>query len=142
MYIVFSFVMLSRGVAEAIIMRAQQALALHGGLIEQEHYSQIFSTHGTIMIFFVAMPLIAGFINYVMPLQIGARDVAFPGDESNQFLLDRCWRNDADDLAGDRRVLRWWLDRLPSVYRSDLQSWSWTGLLDLGFIRFRNRINA
>ena len=78
MYIVFSFVMMSRGVAEAIIMRAQQALALQGGLIEQEHYSQIFSTHGTIMIFFVAMPLIAGFINYVMPLQIGARDVAFP----------------------------------------------------------------
>ena len=78
MYIVFAFVMLTRGVAEAIIMRAQQALALQGGIIEQEHYSQIFSTHGTIMIFFVAMPLIAGFINYIMPLQIGARDVAFP----------------------------------------------------------------
>ena len=87
MYIVFSFVMLSRGVAEAIIMRAQQALALQGGLIEQEHYSQIFSTHGTIMIFFVAMPLIAGFINYVMPLQIGARDVAFPVMNQISFYL-------------------------------------------------------
>ena len=87
MYIVFSFVMMSRGVAEAIIMRAQQALALQGGLIEQEHYSQIFSTHGTIMIFFVAMPLIAGFINYVMPLQIGARDVAFPVMNQISFYL-------------------------------------------------------
>ena len=87
MYIVFSFVMMSRGVAEAIIMRAQQALALQGGLIEQEHYSQIFSTHGTIMIFFVAMPLIAGFINYIMPLQIGARDVAFPVMNQISFYL-------------------------------------------------------
>ena len=87
MYIVFAFVMMSRGVAEAIIMRAQQALALQGGLIEQEHYSQIFSTHGTIMIFFVAMPLIAGFINYVMPLQIGARDVAFPVMNQISFYL-------------------------------------------------------
>ena len=87
MYIVFAFIMMSRGVAEAIIMRAQQALALHGGLIEQEHYSQLFSTHGTIMIFFVAMPLIAGFINYVMPLQIGARDVAFPVMNQISFYL-------------------------------------------------------
>ena len=87
MYVVFSFVMMSRGVAEAIIMRAQQALALQGGLIEQEHYSQIFSTHGTIMIFFVAMPLIAGFVNYVMPLQIGARDVAFPVMNQISFYL-------------------------------------------------------
>ena len=87
MYIVFAFVMMSRGVAEAIIMRAQQALALQGGLIEQEHYSQIFSTHGTIMIFFVAMPLIAGFINYIMPLQIGARDVAFPVMNQISFYL-------------------------------------------------------
>ena len=78
MYIVFALVMLARGVAEGMVMRAQQALALQGGIIESEHYAQIFSTHGTIMIFFVAMPFIAGFINYVMPLQIGARDVAFP----------------------------------------------------------------
>ena len=87
MYIVFAFIMLSRGIAEAIIMRAQQALALHGGIIEQEHYSQLFSTHGTIMIFFVAMPLIAGFINYIMPLQIGARDVAFPVMNQISFYL-------------------------------------------------------
>ena len=78
MYIVFSLVMLARGVAEGIVMRAQQALVPVGGIIEQEHYAQLFSTHGTTMIFFVAMPFIAGFINYIMPLQIGARDVAFP----------------------------------------------------------------
>ncbi|MDB4354068.1 cbb3-type cytochrome c oxidase subunit I [Akkermansiaceae bacterium] len=78
MYIVFALVMLARGVAEGIVMRAQQALVPVGGIIESEHYAQLFSTHGTTMIFFVAMPFIAGFINYVMPLQIGARDVAFP----------------------------------------------------------------
>ncbi|WP_082025146.1 cbb3-type cytochrome c oxidase subunit I [Ruegeria sp. ANG-R] len=78
MYIVFSLVMMTRGVIEGVVMRTQQAFGLDGGFLQPDHFAQLFSTHGTIMIFFVAMPFVAGFINYVMPLQIGARDVAFP----------------------------------------------------------------
>ena len=78
MYIVLSFVMLARGVVEGVLMRMQQADGLGGGFLAPDHFAELFSTHGTIMIFFVAMPFIAGFINYVMPLQIGARDVKFP----------------------------------------------------------------
>jgi cytochrome o ubiquinol oxidase subunit 1 len=79
MYIVIAFVMLSRALIEAVLMRMQQAAAVNEpGFLPPEHFAQLFSTHGTIMIFFVAMPFLSGLINYVMPLQIGARDVAFP----------------------------------------------------------------
>ncbi|SMF84605.1 cytochrome o ubiquinol oxidase subunit 1 [Tistlia consotensis] len=78
MYVVLAFVMLARGVVEAVLMRAQQAFGLGGGFLSPEHFGQLFSTHGTIMIFFVAMPFLSGLINFVMPLQIGARDVSFP----------------------------------------------------------------
>lgn len=78
MYVVLAFVMLLRGVLEGVVMRAQQAAGLGGGFLTPEHFGELFSTHGTIMIFFVAMVFVAGLINYVMPLQIGARDVAFP----------------------------------------------------------------
>ena len=78
MYVVLSLVMLARGVIEGALMRTQQAFGLHGGFLTPEHFSELFTTHGTIMIFFVAMPLIAGVINYIMPLQIGARDMSFP----------------------------------------------------------------
>ena len=78
MYVALSLVMLTRGVIEAIVMRAQQAFGLSGGFLSPDHFSQLFSTHGTIMIFFMAMPFLTGIINYVVPLQIGARDVAFP----------------------------------------------------------------
>jgi cytochrome o ubiquinol oxidase subunit 1 len=79
MYIVLAFVMLSRALIEAVLMRMQQAAAVnHPGFISPDHFGQLFSTHGSIMIFFMAMPFIAGVINYVMPLQIGSRDVAFP----------------------------------------------------------------
>ncbi|MEX2963829.1 cbb3-type cytochrome c oxidase subunit I [Microbulbifer sp. TYP-18] len=78
MYIVLSLVMLTRGVIEGFVMIAQHALGLDGGFLAGNHFAQLFTTHGTIMIFFVAMPFIAGVINYVMPLQIGARDVSFP----------------------------------------------------------------
>lgn len=79
MYIVLAFVMLSRALIEAVLMRMQQAAAIdHPGFLAPDHFAQLFSTHGTIMIFFMAMPFIAGLINYVMPLQIGSRDVAFP----------------------------------------------------------------
>lgn len=78
MYMVLAFVMMVRGVIEAALMRLQQAVGLNGGFLSPEHFAELFSTHGTIMIFFVAMPLLIGLINYIMPLQIGARDVSFP----------------------------------------------------------------
>src|SRR6185312_14631138 len=71
--------MLIRGFSDAIMMRAQQALAYHApGYLPPEHYDQIFTAHGTIMIFFAAMPLVIGLMNFVVPLQLGVRDVAFP----------------------------------------------------------------
>ncbi|MBB3197331.1 cytochrome o ubiquinol oxidase subunit I [Roseateles terrae] len=80
MYIVLGIVMLLRGFADAVMMRAQQAMSFgdNAGFLPPHHYDQVFTAHGVIMIFFVAMPLITGFMNYVVPLQIGARDVAFP----------------------------------------------------------------
>ena len=79
MYIVMALVMLIRGFVDAIMMRAQQAIALNSeGYLPPEHFEQIFSSHGTIMIFFMAMPFVSGLFNIVMPQQIGARDVAFP----------------------------------------------------------------
>lgn len=78
MYIVLAFIMLARGVLEGAVMRGQQASVPMGGFLDADHYAELFSTHGTIMIFFVLMPLTAGFMNFVMPLQIGARDVSFP----------------------------------------------------------------
>ncbi len=80
MYMVLGLVMLLRGFADALMMRTQQALAFgdQAGFLPPHHYDQIFTAHGVIMIFFVAMPFVTGLMNYVVPLQIGARDVAFP----------------------------------------------------------------
>ncbi|MCJ8027590.1 cytochrome o ubiquinol oxidase subunit I [Shinella yambaruensis] len=80
MYIILAIIMLLRGFADAIMMRIQQAIAFGGneGYLNPHHYDQIFTAHGVIMIFFVAMPFVTGFMNYVVPLQIGARDVSFP----------------------------------------------------------------
>jgi cytochrome o ubiquinol oxidase subunit I len=80
MYIILGLVMLLRGFADALMMRAQQAIAFGdvAGYLPPHHYDQIFTAHGVIMIFFVAMPLVTGLMNYIVPLQIGARDVAFP----------------------------------------------------------------
>jgi len=80
MYIILAVVMLVRGFADGIMMRSHTAMAFGEsmGYLPPHHYDQIFTAHGVIMIFFVAMPLIAGLMNIVVPLQIGARDVAFP----------------------------------------------------------------
>src|SRR5215813_2638578 len=80
MYLVLALLMLLRGFSDAIMMRTQQAVAAGDaqGYLPPEHYDQIFSAHGTIMIFFVAMPLVIGLMNFVVPLQLGIRDVAFP----------------------------------------------------------------
>jgi len=80
MYCVLGLLMLLRGFSDAIMMRAQQAVAAGGaqGYLPPEHFDQIFSAHGTIMIFFVAMPLVIGLMNFAVPLQLGIRDMAFP----------------------------------------------------------------
>jgi cytochrome o ubiquinol oxidase subunit 1 len=89
MYVLLALVMLVRGFVDALMMRSQQALAAgHAqGYLPPAHYDQIFSAHGTIMIFFVAMTFMVGLMNFAVPLQIGARDVAFPVLNSVSFWL-------------------------------------------------------
>jgi len=89
MYMILALVMLVRGFSDAMMMRSQLALAAGGaaGYLPPEHYNQIFSAHGTIMIFFVAMPFVAGLMNFAVPLQLGVRDVAFPVLNSLSFWL-------------------------------------------------------
>jgi cytochrome o ubiquinol oxidase subunit 1 len=88
MYCLLGGLMLIRGFADAIMMRTQQAVAVNAeGYLPPEHYNQIFSAHGTIMILFGAMPLVLGFMNFLVPLQLGVRDVAFPTFNSVGFWL-------------------------------------------------------
>ncbi|MHB2079613.1 cytochrome o ubiquinol oxidase subunit I [Pseudomonas asiatica] len=89
MYIIVAMVMLLRGFADAIMMRTQLAAATGGseGYLPPEHYDQIFTAHGVIMIIFMAMPFFTGLMNLAVPLQIGARDVAFPFLNSLSFYL-------------------------------------------------------
>src|ERR1700736_6873306 len=89
MYCVLALLMLLRGFADAIMMRSQLAVAAGGaqGYLPPEHYDQIFSAHGTIMIFFMAMPFMVGLMNFVVPLQLGVRDVAFPVLNAISFWL-------------------------------------------------------
>ncbi len=89
MYIILALVMLLRGFADALMMRTQQAIATGGnnGFLHPDHYNQVFTAHGVIMIFFMAMPFMVGLVNIVVPLQIGARDVAFPFVNSLSYWL-------------------------------------------------------
>jgi cytochrome o ubiquinol oxidase subunit 1 len=89
MYIALALVMLLRGFSDAIMMRSQLAFAAgqHKGFLPPEHYDQVFSAHGTIMIFFVAMTFMIGLMNFILPLQLGVRDVAFPVLNSVSFWL-------------------------------------------------------
>src|SRR6266480_2589274 len=89
MYMLLGLVMLLRGFADAIMMRTQQTIAVGNaqGYLPPDHYNQIFSAHGTIMIFFVAMPFVIGLMNFAVPLQLGVRDVAFPVLNSVSFWL-------------------------------------------------------
>jgi cytochrome o ubiquinol oxidase subunit I len=89
MYMILGLVMLVRGFSDAIMMRTQQALAAGhaAGYLPPEHFDQIFSAHGTIMIFFVAMPFVIGLMNFALPLQLGVRDVAFPKLNAVSFWL-------------------------------------------------------
>src|SRR6202163_4969665 len=89
MYVLLALVLLLRGFMDAIMMRSQLALAAGAaqGYLPPEHYDQIFSAHGTIMIFFMAMPFMVGLMNFVVPLQLGVRDVAFPVLNATSFWL-------------------------------------------------------
>ena len=89
MYVILAGLMMTRGIIQAVMMRMQQAVAAgsHMGYLPPQHYDQFFTEHGVIMIFFVAMPLVFGLINIVLPLQIGARDVAYPYLNSLSFWL-------------------------------------------------------
>lgn len=89
MYIIVALIMLLRGFADALMMRAQLAMATDGhlGVFPPEHYDQIFTAHGVIMLLFMAMPFMTGLMNIVVPMQIGARDVAFPFLNSLSFWL-------------------------------------------------------
>ena len=89
MYIIVALVMLLRGFSDALLLRAQQATSVGSshGILSSNQFQQIFSAHGTIMIFFVAMGLMFGLINLIVPLQIGARDVAFPFLNATSFWL-------------------------------------------------------
>src|SRR5476649_2956249 len=89
MYVLLALILLLRGFIDAIMMRSQLAMAAGGaqGFLPPAHYDQIFSTHGTIMIFFMAMPFMVGLMNFVVPLQLGVRDVAFPVVNAVSFWL-------------------------------------------------------
>jgi cytochrome o ubiquinol oxidase subunit 1 len=89
MYVVLALIMFLRGFSDALMMRAQQAMSFgtNQGYLPPDHYNQIFTAHGVIMIFFVAMPLVVGLMNFVVPLQIGARDVSFPYLNNFSFWL-------------------------------------------------------
>jgi len=86
MYLLCALIMLFRGGVDAIMLRAQLAVP-DNKLLDSQHYNEVFSTHGVVMIMFMAMPFIIGFMNYIVPLQIGARDVAFPRLNAISFWL-------------------------------------------------------
>lgn len=89
MYIIVSCIMFLRGFADAVMMRMQQALSATGSsaFLSTHHYDQVVTAHGVIMILFMATPFVIGLINLIVPLQIGARDVAFPFLNSLSFWL-------------------------------------------------------
>jgi cytochrome o ubiquinol oxidase subunit I len=89
MYIITALLMFFKGFADALMMRLQQALSVGDshGFISAGHFQEVFSAHGTTMIFFVAMGVLFGLMNLLVPLQIGARDVAFPFLNSVAFWL-------------------------------------------------------
>jgi cytochrome aa3-600 menaquinol oxidase subunit 1 len=86
MYLLSALLMLFRGGVDAIMMRAQLAVP-ENTLLDAQHYNEIFTTHGIVMILFMAMPFIMFFMNFIVPLQIGARDVAFPRLNALSFWL-------------------------------------------------------
>ena len=105
MYIIVALVMLLRGFSDAIMMRTLQAMAAEGGpgYLPPEHYDQIFTAHGVIMIFFMAMPFMVGLLNIVVPLQIGTRR-GLPVPQRAEFLAVRGRCRAGEYFAGRRRI--------------------------------------
>ena len=133
MYCVLALVMLLRGFTDAIMMRSQQALAFQSpGYLPPEHYDQIFSAHGTIMIFFVAMPFVIGLMNFVVPLQLGVRDVAFPTFNSVSFWLTASGVLLVNMSLVDRRVRQDRLARLSAALGAEILARRRRRLLPLG----------
>jgi cytochrome o ubiquinol oxidase subunit I len=89
MYLIVAFLMLLRGGVDAVMIRLQQATSVGAshGVLSANTFQQVFSAHGTIMIFFAGMGLMFAIINLILPLQIGARDVAFPFMNATSFWL-------------------------------------------------------
>lgn len=86
MYIASALIMFVRGLVDALMLRMQLAVP-DNKLLDSQHYNEVFSTHGIIMIIFMAMPFLFGLMNIATPLQIGARDVAFPRLNAVSFWL-------------------------------------------------------
>ena len=120
MYCVLALIMLLRGFADAIMMRSQQAMAAGGaqGYLPPEHFDQVFSAHGTIMIFFMAMPFVIGMMNFVVPLQLGVRDMAFPTLNSVALGLTASGILLTNVSLGGRRVRKNRLGRLSAAERA------------------------
>ena len=134
MYVLLALVMLVRGFIDAIMMRSQLAIAAGGaqGYLPPEHYDQIFSAHGTIMIFFVAMPFVIGLMNLVLPLQLGVRDVAFPTLNSVEPVAHRSWRTARQPVTCRGRIRAHRLARLSAAVRACVLAWRRRRLLSLG----------
>ena len=141
MYMLLALVMLLRGFADAIMMRvaAGAGVPVRQGYLPPEHYDQIFSAHGTIMIFFVAMPFVIGLMNFVVPLQLGVRDVAFPTLNSVSFWLTADRRAAGQHLAGRRRVRAHRLAALSAAVGADLLARRRRRLLSVGAADLRRR---
>ncbi|GAA0540937.1 heme/copper-type cytochrome/quinol oxidase subunit 1 [Rhizomicrobium palustre] len=121
MYCLLAVLMLLRGFVDAIMMRTQQAVAFHaGGYLPPEHYDQVFSAHGTIMIFFGAMPIVIGLMNFVVPLQLGVRDVAFPTLNSVSFWLTASGALLVNVSLVVGGVCPYWLAAIPAALRTSL----------------------
>ena len=124
MYIVLAMIMLLRGFADAIMMRTQLAMATNGapGYLPPEHYDQIFTAHGVIMIIFMAMPFMIGLMNIILPLQIGARDVAFPFLNNLSFWLTAggAILVNVSLGLGEFATSLWWLLMALRGYRPDI----------------------
>src|SRR5471032_2968896 len=140
MYVIVAMVMLLRGFADAIMMRTQLAMATEGspGYLPPEHYDQIFTAHGVIMIIFMAMPFFTGLMNLALPLQIGARDVAFPFLNSLSFWL-LVSGVVLINLPGRRRIRQDRLGCVSAIVGPGLQSGRGCGLLHLGATVIRTR---
>ena len=141
MYIILALIMLLRGFSDAIMMRAQQAVAAGGaqGYLPPEHFDQIFSAHGTIMIFFMAMPFVIGMMNFAVPLQLGVRDVAFPTLNSVSSRADRVGYPADQHLARGRRVRENRLGRLSAAERTAILARRRRRLLSLVAANLRRR---